>query len=284
VHGDQHVVTGEAVAVELQLAGAGSRGIAAMVDIGLVLLAQLLVLALVLAIGPGSNDATISTVVIVAEVLIVLGYPVITETLTRGRTLGKAMMGLRAVRDDGGPIRFRHAFVRGLVGVVLDKPGITLALAAFIPMLIDPRHKRLGDHAAGTLVLQVRVPAQPNLDVQMPPALAGWASTLDLSGVDDGLALAIRQYLSRASALTPQARAGVEAGLIGALAGRIPAPPPGAPAWAVLTAVLAERRRRAAYPRPTAPVAPAYLPPAVPPAVPPDPPSGSGEPGFAPPR
>jgi uncharacterized RDD family membrane protein YckC len=281
VAGEQQMVTGEAVAVELQLAGAGSRGIAAMVDIGLVLLAQLLVLALVLAIGPGSNAATISTVVVVAEVLIVLGYPVITETLTRGRTLGKAMMGLRAVRDDGGPIRFRHAFVRGLVGVFLDKPGITLALAAFIPMLVDPRHKRLGDHAAGTLVLQVRVPTQPNLDLRMPPALAGWASTLDLSGVDDGLALAIRQYLSRAPALAPHARATVEAQLIGQLAGRIAAPPPGAPAWAVLTAVLAERRRRAAYPRSPGPVAPVSP---YPPAAGPDVPPSSGEPGFAPPR
>jgi uncharacterized RDD family membrane protein YckC len=263
VQRDQQLVTGEAVAVDLQLAGAGSRGIAAMVDIGLVLVAQLLVLLLLLAIGPGSNTAAISTVIVVTEILIVLGYPVITETLTRGRTLGKLMMGLRAVRDDGGPIRFRHAFVRGLVGVFLDKPGITLALAAFIPMVIDPRHKRLGDYAAGTLVLQVRVPTQPNLDVQMPPPLAGWASTLDLSGVDDGLALAIRQYLSRAAALTPEARAGVEAQLIGQLAGRIAPPPPGAPAWAVLTAVLAERRRRAAHPGPSAPIAPASPPPPV---------------------
>jgi hypothetical protein len=189
-------------------------------------------------------------------------------------------MGLRAVRDDGGPIRFRHAFVRGLVGVVLDKPGITLALAAFIPMLVDSRHKRLGDFAAGTLVLQVRVPTQPYLDVQMPPALAGWASTLDLSGVDDGLALAIRQYLSRAPALTPQARADVESRLTSRLAASVAAPPPGAPAWAVLTAVLAERRRRAAFPGPVTPIGPAApLTSAPPPAAP-----GPAEGGFAPPQ
>ena len=105
------------------------------------------------------------------------------ETLWRGRTLGKAAMGLRVVRDDGGPIRFRHAFVRGLVGVVLDKPGITYGLGALIPMHRDEHgKKRLGDMAAGTIVLQERVPAQLDAPVAMPPPLAGWAAGLDLAG------------------------------------------------------------------------------------------------------
>ena len=58
--------------------------------------------------------------------LVFLGYPVAMETLTRGRTLGKMALGLRVVRDDGGPITFRQALVRGLVGLALERPGLFL--------------------------------------------------------------------------------------------------------------------------------------------------------------
>jgi hypothetical protein len=178
-------------------------------------------------------------------VVIVLGYPVATETLWRGRTLGKAAMGLRVVRDDGGPIRFRHAFVRGIVGLVVDRPGITYGLGALIPMVATGRRKRLGDMAAGTMVLQERVPGNLDAPVMMPPPLAGWAAGLDLNGVDDALALRIRHFLARAPQLLPEARAGLEHELVTEVIRRVGQPPAGAPGWAVLTGILAERRRRA---------------------------------------
>ena len=55
---------------------------------------------------------------LVTSVGVVVGYPLVMETLTRGRTLGKMAIGLRTVRDDGGPIRFRQALVRALLEVV----------------------------------------------------------------------------------------------------------------------------------------------------------------------
>ena len=67
-------------------------------------------------------------------------------------------MGLRVVRDDGGPIRFRQALVRGLAGVFLEKLGITYGLLALILIVAGASKKRLGDHLAGTIVLQERVP------------------------------------------------------------------------------------------------------------------------------
>ncbi|HTW20186.1 MAG TPA: RDD family protein [Mycobacteriales bacterium] len=242
---DDQVIIGEAVAVDLRLAGVGSRGIAALIDLAIVTAAQLGLLFAILLLGPGGSIATFLTLLVVIEVGVVLGYPVAMETLWRGRTLGKAVMGLRVVRDDGGPIRFRHAFFRGLVGVVLDKPGISYALLALIPMLASSRKKRLGDFAAGTLVLQDRVPGGFDAPVAMPPPLAGWAATLDLSGVDDALALRMRQYLSRALQFTPDARATLEQQIATEVTNRVGPPPPGTPNWAVLAAVLAERRRRA---------------------------------------
>jgi uncharacterized RDD family membrane protein YckC len=255
------VVTGEAVAVDLRLAGVGSRGIAALIDIVIVTIIQIAVLVVILAIGPGNNADAAVSILIVAVVGVTVGYPVGLETLWRGRTLGKAVMGLRVVRDDGGPIRFRHAFVRGLVGVFVDKPGITYGLAAFIPMMVGARHKRLGDLAAGTVVLQQRVPSRIDAPIAMPPALAGWAATLDLSAVDDGLALRVRQFLGRARQLTPTAQATLEHQLTTEITARIGPPPPNTPGWAVLAAVLAERRRRAfnqysAAPQPPTPWSP----------------------------
>src|SRR5207245_9983869 len=124
----------------------------------------------------------------------------------RGRTLGKAAMGLRVVRDDGGPIRFRHAFVRGLVGVVVDRPGISVALLALVPMLMTARSKRLGDLAAGTVVVHERVPSRLATPAVMPAGLQGWAAGLDLTLVDDTLAMELRQFLARSAQLAPWAR------------------------------------------------------------------------------
>jgi hypothetical protein len=122
----------------------------------------------------------------------------------------------------------------------------------------------------------------------MPPPLAGWAAGLDLSGISDDLALQMRHFLGRARDLSPQARAALEHQLADTAVARVGAPPPGTPAWAVISAVLAERRRRAFMAQqPPAPAWPAHQPvmPAPPPVAaapttpPPDEPPPSG--GFA---
>ncbi|MDX6732646.1 MAG: hypothetical protein QOC54_2594, partial [Baekduia sp.] len=157
---------------------------------------------------------------------------------------GKAALGIRVVRDDGGPIRFRHALSRALLNIV-ERPGITFGSAAVITSLLSRRGKRLGDLVAGTFVLQERVPRQHVAPVYMPPALAAWAATLDLSRLPDDLALAARGFLGRAAQLRPDARDRMAYDLAAAMASYVtPAPPPGAPPWAFLAAVVAERRRR----------------------------------------
>jgi uncharacterized RDD family membrane protein YckC len=263
---DQQIVTGEAVAVDLRLAGVGSRGVAALIDLVLVGIVQVAILIPIIVVGSGGNGDSLAALLITGIVGISLGYPVGMETLWRGRTLGKAIMGLRVVRDDGGPIRFRHALVRGLIGLVLEKTGITYGIGALLSILMSSRNKRIGDFFAGTIVLQERVPANINVHVVMPPQLAGWAAGLDLSAVDDGLALRLRHFLGRANQLSPDARAALEHRLAGEVAVRVGAPPPGTPGWAIIAAVLAERRRRAfaAMPAPAPPVWAAATPTAAP--------------------
>src|SRR5690625_7837757 len=63
------------------------------------------------------DDALAGALINLLIFVTLVGVPTLVETLTRGRSLGKLALGLQIVRDDGGPIRFRHAFIRALVGV-----------------------------------------------------------------------------------------------------------------------------------------------------------------------
>lgn len=238
------IVTGEAVTLDLRVARIGSRSVAAVIDL-IVRFGILTSISAAFGELGAIDSAAAAAVAITMYVAVLLGYPVAFETLWGGRTPGKAAMGLRVVRDDGGPIRFRHALIRGLVGAVVELPGITFFVAAIVSSLLSERGKRLGDYAAGTMVIQERVPGRAMAIVPMPPPLAYWASTLDLSRVDNNLALGIRSFFERSYELSPQARDQLGHSLINAVLSVIaPPPPPDAPAWAVLAAVLAERRRR----------------------------------------
>ena len=194
-------VTGEAVVLELRLAKLASRSLALAVDLT-VQLALFLVGTLVAAGGLGFVDDTLATALaLVFYVLVVVGYPVAMETATRGRSLGKMALGLRVVREDGGPITFRHAFVRGLLSVV--EIWITFGSVALVTSLASAKGKRLGDFLAGTVVVRERIPVRGAPLAAMPPPLAAWAAGLDLSQVPDDLALAARQFLARIGELAP---------------------------------------------------------------------------------
>ncbi len=239
------LVTGEAVELELRVARLASRVPAAMIDLAIQLGILLLFLFVVGGVGVSLDGAVAITMLLLVILADVLGYPVLFETLWRGRTPGKAAMGLRVVRDDGGPISFRHALIRGLVGVFADRFPTPLTFVGVITCLASEKGKRLGDVAAGTIVLQERIPARTPSTIPMPPQLAAWAATLDLSALPGDLALAVREFLGRAAGLTPSAREQLGQQLAGTVSRVVtPPPPPGTPGWAYLSAVLAERRRR----------------------------------------
>ena len=237
------LVVGEAVVLEMRLAKLASRSLALALDFAVQLLLLVVGTFIVLGVVVQADDALAAALVLVFYVAVIVGYPVSFETLTRGRSLGKMALGLRVVREDGGPIRFRHALVRGLLGVV--EFWMTGGAVALITSLASSKGKRIGDFLAGTVVVRERMPTQAAPVAMMPPLLAGWASSLDLARVPDDLALAARQFLGRFPDLAPEVRESMGARLAAAIAAvTSPPPPPGVPAWAFLSAVLAERRRR----------------------------------------
>lgn len=241
------VVSGEAVVLDVPCARFPSRIVALLIDL-LVQAGVAIVLAIAIAIAsPHLNLDSALALVLSSAFLIIVGYPVIFETLCRGRSLGKMALGLRVVSDDGGPERFRQALVRGLASVV--EIWMFTGAPALICSMVSARGKRLGDLFAGTFVIQERLPRRaplPPMLAVIPPPLLGWAQTLEISGLRDDTAEQAASYLRRMWELTPAARDEFGLRIAAAVAAQVtPPPPPGAPPWAFLAAVLAVRRQRA---------------------------------------
>jgi len=279
------VITGEAVVIDVPFARFPSRALALMIDIAiqLVLLFGLGGVALAAGAGGGLDAAAVAAISLTVSVLIIVGYPTLFETLSRGRSLGKLALGLRVVSDDGGPERFRQALMRALAAVL--EIWLTLGFLALVTSLLSPGGKRLGDIFAGTFVITERLPGQRGTTAPMsalPPALAAWAATAELSGLTDATAETARQYLSRYYDFTPATRDEFGQRIAAAVAAQVSPPPPaGSSPPDYLSAVLAERRERAharmtGQPGPGSPAsagqAAAGASPTIPPAqaVPPD--------------
>ena len=288
-------MTGDAVVLDVQIAQLPVRAVSALLDLAIVVIGYLLGVVLWAVALADVDDALAAAILIIFTVVTVVGYPLVFETATRGRTLGKMAMGLRVVSDDGGPERFRQALFRALSGFV--EIWMLFGAPAVICSMVSPRGKRIGDVFAGTMVISERAPKM-SAPLPMPPALARWAASLQLSGLRAEQAELARQFLSRARQLEPHLRDQMGQRIVADVVAQISPPPPaGAPIPDVLAAVLAERHRRElARLRPVAaaPVPPGYvpLPQVLPPQVPPpqvpqpDPwrPAPPGEPstgGFA---
>ncbi len=274
------VVTGDAVVLDVQIAQLPVRALSAMIDLTVVFIAYTIGVMLWAATLMQFDDALSASILVVFTVLALVGYPLAFETATRGRSLGKMALGLRVVSEDGGPERFRQALFRALAGVI--EIWTLFGGPAVICSLLSPKGKRIGDIFAGTVVITERAP-RVSPPPPMPPQLAWWASSLQLSGLRPQQAELARQFLSRASQLDPAVRDHMAWRITGEVVAQISPPPPaGVPPQLVLAAVLAERHRRELerlrVPTPAAP--PSQWPTPAPPASPSAPDPGGG---FAPP-
>ncbi|MEV0805220.1 RDD family protein [Micromonospora sp. NPDC050200] len=252
---DAGLVSGEAVELDVRAARLGSRVLALLLDVVtqlvLVVLLGTALAAVALNTLSGVDGALTSALGTVFLVLVLVGYPVLFERFNHGRTPGKMAVGLRVVSADGGPVGLRQSLSRALVGVAVEWPGLVLPLLSWVAgvavMLTDRRGRRLGDLVAGTMVVHTRT-TEPWLPAPMIiPPLTGWAVTLDLTRLDDPLALAVRQYLTRARRFAEPSRSRLAGALWSEVAALTsPPPPPRVPEPLLLAAVLAERNRRGA--------------------------------------
>ncbi|MDH6711071.1 putative RDD family membrane protein YckC [Kitasatospora sp. MAA19] len=261
------LVTGEAVVLDLQTAKLPSRALAIALDL-LVEFAALLLVSLLLSVALiGLDGAALAATLLGLLVFFLVAVPVMVETLSHGRSLGKAALGLRVVRTDGGPVRFRHSLVRGLVGF-MELVALT-GVPAVITSAVNVDGRRLGDIFAGTVVVRERTPGGgtasplPPVHPHLLQAMGRELVAMDLSAVPESLWLAVRQLLGRIGQLDPAVALRMSARLADDLAARTGHPvAPGLHPAAYLGAVLTERQRREwmraqAQQRMTAPAAPA---------------------------
>jgi uncharacterized RDD family membrane protein YckC len=221
------IPTPEGVELELVLAGLGSRLLAALADTlvqGAVLFALVL-----LGAGAGLTGDTAGGIfqmlLVVAMFLTLFGYHVIFETLASGRTPGKRWAGLRVVRQGGEPPGFLAAVVRNLLRLIDMIPGF-YAVGA-LAVLLTRRHQRLGDLAAGTLVVRERRAPLLALSATDDWAAADRYAAWDVSGITQSEVATVRRFLERRAGLDPAARLRLARELTSRLRPRVP----GAPDW-----------------------------------------------------
>lgn len=242
IHQDE-VLTGEAVALDVQPLGFFLRALGVLIDM-LIGVAILLLFAwgMLWLVGVGAVDDTVVPILtIVMLVLVMVVIPTVVETTTHGRSLGRLAVGGRIVRTDGGAAGFRHAFIRALVGVF--ELWFTLGAVAALVGAFTPRSQRLGDLVAGTYSERTRTPRLPDGWIGVPPSLAEWAAIADVARLPEPLSRRISQFSRSATSMQPSARARVAAALAREAAEHVSPVPPADPET-FLIGVMALRRDR----------------------------------------
>ena len=155
-----HVVTTpENVPFDFELAGVAARALAWFLDV-LVMAAMIMVASCVLSMAAPALGGLAIALLMVAIFLVQWWYSALCEWWLGGQTLGKKAVGLRTLDERGLRMSFLQAVVRNLVRFVDLLP--ILYLVGGVSAIVDGRGRRLGDIAAGTIVVRVRNAPKPS--------------------------------------------------------------------------------------------------------------------------
>lgn len=223
--------TPESISLRYELAGIGSRFLALAID----LLLQMVLLALIFwglywlsthdgarrAAAAATNDSVstnIGIAIIIAIVFIVLfGYFILFEAMWNGQTPGKKALGIRVVRDGGYPIDFTASLVRNLIRV--GETIVGFYAISGIAAVLSPMNKRIGDLAAGTVVVREAKMAAPTDFLRQMREEPVYASTAYVNGDERAL---IKRFLDRRDVLSRQRRAELAAQIASRVRDRVP--------------------------------------------------------------
>jgi uncharacterized RDD family membrane protein YckC len=213
------VATGESVAFSYELAGLGSRFFAVFIDLTIqfsVLILAALIVAWVSSSLPVTAKATsltkmesaiLTSLLVIGFFVLFFGYFIIFEWIWNGRTPGKRLLGIRVVRDGGFPLDFTASVIRNVVRILELVLGF-YAISA-ISTLLSPSNRRLGDMAAGTIVVRdKRYERFKTLPLARDDDDRDDALARDLTSAERDL---IRRYVDRRPALSLEARTAVAA-------------------------------------------------------------------------
>lgn len=215
------IKTAENVQLKVELAGLANRLFAYFIDTLLML--SMMGMVLILFTLPSFMSGTPEigkTAIPLAMFLITFGYHLIQEWLWNGRTVGKAILGIRVVRSNGQPIGFWESLGRNLLRVL----DVYVSGIGLLVMLFNRDEKRLGDFIAGTIVINdqpVAKPSRPQLTVPEVEATEGASAVRALSPEEVEL---LKAYRTRRVSLFPEARQRLVQGLCAYLTERLHQP------------------------------------------------------------
>jgi uncharacterized RDD family membrane protein YckC len=207
------IETPEGVPLELTLAGVGSRFASALLDYifqFIILVALALVLSYGAGFSPGSSSVS-AAFWVVGFFAVFWGYDVAFEVLNSGRTPGKAANGLRVVRESGAPVTFGPSAVRNVIRIIDLIPGTYLV--GITSILVTKRNQRVGDLAAGTLVIREARKLPPEVLVSPSVQAPAW----DTSAIGQQDLDTVAAFLARRHELAAGARIQIAAELAGRL-------------------------------------------------------------------
>ena len=235
------IATPEGLDVDLVLAGLGSRFIARLID-SLIQFGTILALAIV---ASRFHNGWVDAVMIVIVFAMFFVYDIVFEVFGSGRTIGKRSAGLRVVRSGGQPVGFMASAVRNVLRLVDFLP--TLYFLGTISVIVSTNNQRLGDLAAGTVVVReraTRAPATGWTEWSRPTvpleAVVGW----DVSAISPAEVAAVRAFLDRRLTLPPDARARIGYALAVRLGAKVSGIPADAHPEYVLEGVLVAKEHR----------------------------------------
>lgn len=230
----------EQIEISYELAGLGSRFLAAVIDT-FIAAVGILVLALAVGVmrgvitGRAEPSAMAAIVVLSAALLLYIGYFTYFEITAGGQSPGKRLTGLRVVAVDGAAVSPEQSAVRNILRLV-DLLPVSYA-AGLVSILVTARNQRLGDLAAATMVVKERVESPGELPeespapaVELPPGVSAEVLRQVRAGVRAVTReeeKTIRRFLERRFELAPDARRRLATRLAETLRPRFPALPPG---------------------------------------------------------
>lgn len=209
------VETPEHVVIDYEIAGLGSRGLAAIIDT-LIVFALMTANLLVAMKLYSTFKVVVGAWIPLAQFVVVWGYFTLFEGFRDGQTPGKKWMGLRVIRDTGHPITVREAGARNLLRIVDLLPPPYLLGILFIAF--HPKGKRIGDLVAGTVVVRDR-PADAPVALVEGEGDAVATGAPQLSDEDFRI---LREFVGRAPQLPPVVRTRLATQLAARIADRYP--------------------------------------------------------------
>ena len=233
------IATPEGVSLELVLAGVGSRFVARLLD---TLIQGTIILALGIVVYVVPSPGIVRAIARILVFVVLFGYDIPFEVLKDGRTIGKSAAGIRVVGARGEPVSFLASAIRNIMRLFDFLP--LLYVIGVVSIVASHDDQRLGDLAAGTVVVRDRFPglaAMRSAPVTVPAySVASW----DVSAVDAAELATIQRFLDRRLDMAPHVRGYFAARLAADVAPKVTGAPYGAHPEYLLEGVVVAKQAR----------------------------------------